>query len=340
MSSRRRITIIVAVIVIVILLCICAVVGANILMNTPLAPALQSNTPIVFPTSGVTPNVAAATKLAMPTPAPTSTPGMVANCGVSGSINMLVMGIDSPFSDAFKGPLAIRIVKVDFSQKTANVFSFPREIWISVQGLEAYGITQAQLGQLFLIAKSNAGMSDVAATNLLAQNLNLNFGASANHYIVGKMSTLAAIIDTLGGLTINIPVTYDGTPYGMHYFQAGPYHMNGLLALEYAIAQTTGDQWNGLDRQTVVLTTLFQRILSPDVIPQLPVLIPQFLQVATTDLSAQQILNLACISQQISRDRIMFSGVGPSDVTMGGGGVLYPNYDSIRAKVRQYLTPE
>lgn len=339
MSSRRRNLIIIAVIVVLILLCVCAAVGASMLMNTPLAPTLQSNTPMVFPTTGITPGVPTATKLAVPTKAPTATAGTVANCGVTGSVNILVMGVDLPFSDAFKGPLAIRLVKVDFGQKTASVFPFPRELLISVQGLEAYGITQARLGQLYLIAKSNAGMSDAAATNLLAQNLNLNFGASTNHYITGKMSTLASIIDTVGGLTLNIPVTYDGTPYGMHYFPAGPYHMNGLLALEYAIAPTTFDLWNGLDRQTLVLNTLFQRILSPDVIPQLPALIPQFLQVVTTDLSAQQLLNLACISQQISRDHVVFSGVGPADVTMGAGGILYPNYDSIRAKVRQYLAP-
>jgi anionic cell wall polymer biosynthesis LytR-Cps2A-Psr (LCP) family protein len=123
----------------------------------------------------------------------------------------------------------------------------------------------------------------------------------------------------------------------MHYFPAGSYHMNGLLALEYAVAPTSFDQWNGLNRQTLVLYSLFQRILSADMLPKLPVLIPQFLQVATTDLSVQQILNLVCISQQIPGNRIVFSGVGSGDVTMGDSGVLYPNVDSIRAKVIQNI---
>lgn len=339
MSERRRNMIIIIVVVVLVLICICAVVGANMLMNTPLAATLQPNAPVVFPTPGITPGVATATLSTLPTKAPSPTSGAIANCGVKGSMNILVMGVDSPFSDGFKGPLAIRLVKVDFSQKTANVFPFPRDLWIPVKGLEAYGITQARLGELYLIARSNAGYSDAAATNLMAQNLYQNFGAASDHYIVGRMSTLAAIIDTVGGLTINVPVAYDGTPYGMHYFHAGSYHMNGLLALEYAVAPTAFDQWSGLDRQTLVLYTLFQRILSPDMLPQLPTLIPQFLQVVTTDLSVQQLLNLVCISQQISRDRIVFSGVGPGDVTMGASGVLYPNFDSIRAKVRQNLSP-
>jgi anionic cell wall polymer biosynthesis LytR-Cps2A-Psr (LCP) family protein len=306
-------------------------------MNTPLGPTLQSPTQIVFPTRGVTPGTPAATLPGQPSATPVPPTAAVSNCGNQGSMNILVMGVDSPFADGFKGPLAIRIVKVDFGQKTANVFPIPRDLWIPVTGLEGYGITHARLGELYLIARSNAGLSDAAATNLLAQNLYQNFGARSDHYIVGKMSTLAAIIDTVGGLTVNIPVAYDGTPYGMHYFPAGSYHMNGLLALEYAVAPTSFDQWNGLNRQTLVLYSLFQRILSADMLPKLPVLIPQFLQVATTDLSVQQILNLVCISQQIPGNRIVFSGVGSGDVTMGDSGVLYPNVDSIRAKVIQNI---
>jgi LCP family protein required for cell wall assembly len=252
-------------------------------------------------------------------------------------MNLLIMGVDSPVSMGPKGPLAIRIVKVDFGQKNINAFAFPRDLWIPIAGLESYGFTQARLGEAYLIARSNAGFSEYAATNLLAQNLYNNFGAFSNHYITAKLTTLAAIIDTLGGITVNIPVDYDGTPYGFHYFSAGPYHMTGALALEYATTTSGTSQWSGSDRQTLVLQALFSRILSPDVLPKLPALIPQFLQAAATDLTLQQINELLCISQQVPREKMLFTGVGQSDVTLGNSGVLYPNFDAIRAKVRQYL---
>jgi anionic cell wall polymer biosynthesis LytR-Cps2A-Psr (LCP) family protein len=337
--TRKRITIILAVVVGILLICACAGTIGYLALNTPLGPALQNATQTALPTQKMTPGSTVATIPILPVRTSAPLTEEAANCGVKGSMNILVMGVDSPFADGFKGPLAIRLVKVDFSRKTANVFSFPRDLWIPIKGLESFGFTQARLGQLYLIARGNAGLSDAAAVNLVAQNLYQNFGAWSDHYIDGKMSTLAAIIDTVGGLTLNIPVAYDGTPYGMHYFPAGSSHLNGLLALEYAVAPTFFDQWNGLERQTLVLYTLFQRILSPDMLPKLPVLIPQFLQVATTDLSVQQILNLVCISQQIPRERIVFAGVGPGDVTLGESGVLYPNTDAIRAKVQQNLTP-
>ncbi len=332
--SRKRIIIVVAGIIGIILLCACVVAIGYAAMNLPLGPALQLETQ--NPTARPEPTSGPMESVSSPLPIPIAKE--VANCGVRGSWNILVMGVDSPFGDGLKGPLAIRLVKVDFSRKTVNVFSFPRDLWIPVKGLESYGIPQARLGELYLIARSNAGLSDAAATNLVAQNLYRNFGAWSDHYITGKMSTLAIIIDTVGGITLDVPVAHDATPYGFHYFPAGRFTMNGLLALEYAIAPTASDQWNGFDRQTLVLYALFQKILSPETLPRLPTIIPQFLQVATTDLSLQEMLNLSCISQQISKEQTVFAEVAPEDVTFGDSGVLYPNMEAIRAKVVQNLT--
>jgi hypothetical protein len=113
--------------------------------------------------------------------------------------------------------------------------------------------------------------------------------------------------------------------------------MNGMLALEYAIAPSSGAQWSALDRKTLVLSTVKQKLFTPEIIPRLPGMIPQFLQVATTDLSLQQIMDLICISQQIPKEQISVAGVGPGDVTMGASGVLYPKMDVIQTKVRQFL---
>ncbi len=333
--SRKRILIVVAVLIGIFLLCACAVAIGYAAMNTPLGPAIQLQTPTPTAQPEQTSEVAATVPSTLPAP----TAEAVANCGLKGSLNILIMGVDSPFQDGLKGPLAIRLVKIDFSLKTANVFSFPRDLWIPIKGLESYGITHARLGELYLIARSNAGLGDAAATSLVAQNLYQIFGAWSDRYITGKMSTLALIIDTVGGITLDVPVVHDATRYGFHYFPAGRSTMNGLLALEYAIAPTASDQWNGFDRQTLVLYALFRKILSPEILPKMPTLIPQFLQVATTDLSLQEMLNLVCISQQISKEQTVFAEVAPEDVTFGASGVVYPNMEAIRAKVVANLTP-
>jgi anionic cell wall polymer biosynthesis LytR-Cps2A-Psr (LCP) family protein len=338
--SRKRVTVVLAVVAGIVILCTCAGTIGYLALNAPLGPALQIETQLPIVTPEIAPEASATASSSDSHPTASPTAGQAETCGEKGSVNILVMGVDSPFGDGFEGPLAIRLVKVDFSRKTANVFSFPRDLWISVKGLESQSVTQARLGRLYLLARSNAGYDEAAATNLVAQNLYQNFGAYSDHYIVGKMSTLAAIIDTVGGITIPVPIAHDATSWGMHYFPAGPYHMTGLLALEYAVTPTLAGQWDGWSRQTLVLSTLFKTILSPDILPKLPALIPQFLQVATTDLSLQQMLDLLCLSQQMPTTQIQFAEVEPGDVTFGPDGVQYPDVEAIRAKVRQNLGPD
>lgn len=338
MTKRRNI--IMVAVTGVIILCACGAVGGYALWNSPLSSPLTiiTSTPLAtIPTQDISngqPTEGVPAIVPTTTVAPAES---VSNCGQSGSMNILVLGVDSPFPSGPNGPLDIRLIKIDFSRKSAVVFSFPRDLWLPISGLEGVGFTQTRLGEAYLIAQSNARLSIGDSTNLIAQNLYKNFGAVSHHYITANLSTLAGIIDAIGGITVNIPAAYNGTPYGFHYFPAGPYQMNGMLALEYAIAPSSAAQWSALDRKTLVLSTVFQRLFSPEIIPRLPGLIPQFLQVATTDLSLQQMMDLICISRQIQKEKITVGGVGPEDVTIGASGVLYPKMDSIQAKVGQFL---
>jgi LCP family protein required for cell wall assembly len=342
--SRKRMIIIISIVGAAIL-CLCTAGAAYMIINVPLGEPLFLSTSEAFPVQETALElnqtyVSEDIPIVNPTITEehTNSQTRATNCGQTGSMNILVMGVDSPGSNGPNGPLDVRLVKVDFSQKTAVVFSFPRDLWIPVTGLETLGFAQARLGEAYLIARSNGGMSVAEATNILAQNLYNNFGAVSHHYITAKMSTLAIIIDTVGGITVTVPYDYDGSPYGFHYFPAGTNSMNGELALEYAIAPSSLSQWEALARKTLVLSALFNKLFTPGVIPQLPELVPQFLQVATTDLTLQQFMDLICISQQIPWEQVTFVGAGPEDVTAGPSGVLYPNTPAIRSKVEQYLS--
>jgi LCP family protein required for cell wall assembly len=335
--SRNKILLLVAVAAGLLLLCACCSAVGYAIWNSPLGAPLALETVVAAPAPA---NLLNQTPIPLSVAIPTATlPSSAApsNCGQSGSMNILVLGVDSPFLSGPKGPLEIRLIKIDFIRKSAVVFSFPRDLWLTITGLEAYGFTQARLGEAYLIARSNAGYSVEASTQLVAQNLYNHFGAKSGHYITVKIGTLAAMIDAVGGITVNIPAAYDGRPYGLHYFYAGTNSLTGMLALEYALAPSAPAQWSALDRKSLVLQALYQKIFSPQVIPNIPGLIPQFLQVATTDLSLQQIMDLICITQQIPRELITVTGVGPSDVTFGQGEVLYPKTDVIRAKVQQLI---
>jgi LCP family protein required for cell wall assembly len=343
--SRRTVLTIVIVGIIVLFLCIGGVVVTATLWNTPMGPALAIPTEMpavsILPTAE--PAEAAEPAPPQPTaePAPTSEPQPAevpaTVCGESGSWNILLLGVDSPLPMLPRGPLAIRMVKVDFSGQSAAVFSFPRDLLVSVQGLEGLGIQQTTLLRSYLSAVDQAGYSESGAINLLANALNDNFGARADHYVSIRLSNLALLIDSLGGVDVYLPAAYDGRPVGLPFYLAGYHHMTGIEAITYGVAPTAADQWNAADRQNQIFQALRVKVLSPAVLPNIPSLVNQFFQIVATDFTPKQVLDLACIAQEIPTDRVVFSGVAPSDVTPAADGSLIPIGDAIRTKSQQLL---
>jgi len=76
----------------------------NNFYKNPLAPSLELK---VDEDSQVVPQSNFSEKVAL----------QAENCGNTGSMKVLVLGVDSPFGGVPKGADAIRLVKVDFSEK-------------------------------------------------------------------------------------------------------------------------------------------------------------------------------------------------------------------------------
>jgi anionic cell wall polymer biosynthesis LytR-Cps2A-Psr (LCP) family protein len=342
--SRRMIVVLAVIAVVMLICCSAGIVTAYSLLNRPLGPALAlpTETPASMPVSTQSPAPAAGpTATPAPARAPTGTSmpeqQPAVTCGQSGAINILILGVDSPVPAAPRGPLAIRMVKVDFSRKTAAVFTFPRDVLVTVSGLEGLGIIQSRLGQAYLSATTMGGYTETGAINLLAQALSGSFGAQADHYVMVKLPNAALAIDTLGGLDVEIPLGYDGRVFGLPVYPAGVHHMTGSQALAYGMAPSSPELWNSIARQDRVLKALRTKILSPGILPIIPSLVTQLFQTVTTDFSPQQILDLACVAQEIPAEQIAYAEVEPGDVTTSADGALIPNGDAIRRKAEQYL---
>jgi LCP family protein required for cell wall assembly len=344
--SRRAVITLAIVGGLVMLLCIGGILVTAMLMNTPLGPALEIPleipTAAAFPTQQPTaapdqPTQEPAVLAPTATPKPTAAPAAATVCGQSGAMNILLMGVDSPVPALPKGPLAMRIVKVDFSNQVAVLFSIPRDLWVNVTGLEGLGVTKTTLGQAYLKAVSQAGYTETGAINIVATALSSNFSARADHYVSIRLSNLALLIDSLGGVDVNVPAPFDGRTMGLPIYTAGYHHMTGRESIAYGAAPTALDQWNAANRQNQVLQALRAKVLSPAVLPNIPSLVNQFFQIVATDLTPKQIVDLSCIAQQITADRTVVSGVAPSDVTPSADGALIPIGDLIRAKAIRLL---
>jgi polyisoprenyl-teichoic acid--peptidoglycan teichoic acid transferase len=272
------------------------------------------------------------------TPSPTPAVNDSANtsitnssCGGSGSMIILVAGIDSGSGAYLQGADAIRIMQVNFDQSKVRVISLPNNLLISSPTLENLNLHEISLGSIYdYIQKNAVGNPEdikIAATNYLAQAIYEVFGVIVDHYIAIDLDTFMNFVDTLGGIEINIPVDY-------HDLSARNQVLDKNQILEYMRFSdpTVEDQFV---RQNLVISAIRSQILKPTNIIHAPALISDFSTSVKTDLSPQMILNLSCLAQNISSDSLHFLDISPMTTPIADD-LLQPDLPQIR----EYLSNE
>jgi LCP family protein required for cell wall assembly len=241
-------------------------------------------------------------------------------------MKVLVLGVDSPFGGVPKGADAIRLVKVDFSEKEIVVVAMPRDLWVSTEELADYDIEEERLGLTYYYGKLYSNDDETAATNILAQTIYDNFEVAPDYYFNIHMDSFAEMVDEIGGIDIIIPARFH-TPSGD--IEAGAQTLDGLMTMEYARTMLIDTEWDRLDRQNLVLHALRDEILSLDILPKVPELFAQFENVITTDLSPEQLVDLSCMVDEVPQENILLLEIGSEMVEIDDEGVMYPDFEKI-----------
>jgi anionic cell wall polymer biosynthesis LytR-Cps2A-Psr (LCP) family protein len=145
---------------------------------------------------------------------------------------------------------------------------------------------------------------------LLARTLTLNFGTQIDHYAAVNMRTFEKIVDAVGGIDVTLTETVDGrtaTDTSKRlFFPAGTHHLNGPQALTLARIRIEGG-FARAENQNRVLCALRDQLTSPYTVTKIPDLIRSFQGAIQTDLSPQQLGQLACIGTKIPSGNILFA---------------------------------
>jgi LCP family protein required for cell wall assembly len=271
------------------------------------------------------PNVIA-TRQAVPTtvpvlqasPLPTLTPN-VGLCGAPAVMNILAIGADTR-GDNYNYGLAdvIRLVRIDFVNPKVTVLEIPRDLWVEIPDIadDLNGQDHEKLNQAYLYGNPGFGYTDDPARGpgLLARTLALNFGAQIDHYAAVNMRTFEKIVNAVDGIDVTLPESVDGrtaTDTNKRLlFPAGTHHLDGTRALTLARIRIEGG-FARADNQNRVLCALRDKLTSPGVLPKIPQLIRSFQGAILTDLSPEQLGQLACIGTQIPSGDIVFASFPP-----------------------------
>jgi LCP family protein required for cell wall assembly len=277
----------------------------------PLGPTLAYPTgwelPATWTASPAASSSATQPTIGLVTPA-TETPGSpFLACNHLPPITVLAIGTDLRPGERRNGLTDfMRAVRVDFREQRLMALEFPRDLWVEISGIEEnLGTAYQKLNTAYPYGQPDFGPS------LLTRTLNLNFGLNVDHYIVANMTLFAEVVDALGGLDITIPeggidgrTTTDRSPRLV--FPEGPQHLNGEQALTLARMRNRS-VFERANYQNKVMCALRKKIESPDVILRLPGIINSFMNNIQTDLTPEQISQLACLGTQMPRSNILFA---------------------------------
>jgi LCP family protein required for cell wall assembly len=181
-------------------------------------------------------------------------------------VNIALFGVDTRESDPEIGTRADAIMIMSVSAKTGKIklISLMRDSYVNVPG---YGMTK--LGHAY----------SYGGPQLAIQTINEAFDMDISEYITVNFGEMAAIINAVGGVRINVTkaerketnkyikeyCNENGLSYKKNRIaKSGEQKLNGIQAMTYGRIRkgNTGGDWMRAERQSVVLNQVFAKASS------------------------------------------------------------------------------
>jgi LCP family protein required for cell wall assembly len=261
-----------------------------------------------------------------------------------GRVNVVVLGLDRRpgEGDAVRAD-TVMMVTADAGAPYLGLMSIPRDLYLLIPGQGENRINTAHVfGEL-----DHPGGGPERTAAAIAQN----FGVRVDGWVRVDFDGFVAVIDALGGITVDVPQTlvdeaYPTEDYGTMVvtIPAGVQRMNGETALQYARSRHGSSDFDRADRQQEVVQAMLHRLAQPALWPRLPELYRVFRSSVESKLSILQLARLGLAVLRVGPDgpeRLVIDQdmVTPA-LTPAGAAVLLPRWDLILPAVERMFDPE
>jgi LCP family protein required for cell wall assembly len=241
------------------------------------------------------------------------------------------------------------LMSLDPVGKTAAVLSIPRDLWVAYPtGLGDGKINSAnRVGDLRQYPGGGPELAKQTVGGLL--------GIRVHYYVLVNFDAFITFVNVIGDITvcpaqpIDDPKYPDGS-YGYKpiYIEAGCQPMGPERLLEYSRTRaTTNGDFDRSQRQQEVIMAIRQKIMTTGGASSLlenAFTIWESVQAnVRTDLSPQELIELAALAETIPSENIRQAAVGPGEVLAGisptGEDILIPITSDILALVADLFRP-
>jgi len=221
-------------------------------------------------------------------------------CGGSGLVNMLYLGQNLP-ETTNRGADLIRLIMVNYDTPALAILAMPPDLFVTTNELD--DVEGTTLTMAFWYGKQPPPHGEPAAlkraTEVVAQALVDNFAYTTEKYMTMNQPVFGEMVDTMGGITVMVGETVDGSPEGYGIYYAGEDFMDGQRALDYVrMLQPKGqppDEWARFNRQNEVIVGIVNAIQNPGNWLKLPSLIGDFYNLFVTDLKPKELESIYCM---------------------------------------------
>lgn len=266
----------------------------------------------------------------------------------SNRINVLLLGIDRRGGTGWGYRTdTIIIVSVDPANRTAGMLSIPRDLYLEIPGCKEDRINTANVYGYNQCQYPGGGPA------LLNRTIEYNFGIPIDYYIMIDFRGFEQMVDTLGGIDVNVPRTLHdskypdpqpGDQYGMKtvHFDTGWQHMNGQQALEYARSRMSTSDFDRAERQQRILLAIREKALGLNLIPKLPSLFATMGSMVKTDMTLDEMIELARLAPQIDMTNLKQVVIKKPMVygyrTETGAAVQLPKWEEINPVIEDLFS--
>lgn len=256
-------------------------------------------------------------------------------------INILFLGIDQRVGESTACRTDTMILaSINPKEKSISLLSIPRDLWVRIPlpNHEAGKITSAHYwGEVEKYPGGGPALAMKTVYNLT--------GVRPHYYVRLNFTGFEQIIDTIGGIDINVPETIDDHKYPTDdyrterlYIPAGQHHFDGKMALKYARTRYGSDDFSRMNRQRQIIMAVRDKVLSLNNLPQLVAQLPQLYRdlgdSLQTDIPVDLMVQMANWALEVDKSNIHMASIDRRMTTNarlpdGTEGLLY---DSAKAR--------
>ncbi|MCL2146777.1 MAG: LCP family protein [Synergistaceae bacterium] len=246
---------------------------------------------------------------------------------LSGTISILIAGLDS--TDGTERADSIAIVIIDIDTKKVKLLSIPRDsrVLIPRRGWDKINHAYAY-GKIDLLKE--------VTVNLL--------GVPIDYYLVLNFKSFPAIVDLLGGVTIDVEkrLVYNDYAGKLHIdIPKGIQTLDGKNALHYVrFRHDSLADLGRITRQQRFAKEVLKKLQTPLIIPKIPDLIAESLQMVNTDMSPMQALQLVSYMRNIEESDINFFTLPGKAANIGALSYWLPDIPSASMLLADHFIPD